>query len=277
MNLEKLTITKIKRGLQSKEYSAVDLAKAYLDRIAKLDEQLDAFITVCGDFALERACWADEQIAKDKDAFKKYPLLGVPYSAKDLFCTKGIKTTAASNVLKDFVPEYSATVIERLENAGAVLLGKNNCDAWAHGSSTENSDFFTTKNPWNTAHLPGGSSGGSAAAVAAGQAPFAVGTETGGSIRQPSAWCGITGLKPTYGAVSRYGVVAMASSLDSPGPMAQTVSDARAVFDVIRGKDPYDATNFSITEPVLSLSKEPVLSLSKDRPAIPKKIKIGLP
>jgi len=243
MNLELLTISQIREDLKAKKYSVVGLTEACLKQIKKLDSKLNAFITVCQKEALKSADWADKQIAKDKDAFRKYPLLGVPYAAKDLFCTKGIRTTAGSRLLEDFVPEYSATVVEKLENAGAVLLGKNNCDAWAHGSSTENSDFFTTKNPWNAKYLPGGSSGGSTAAVKAAQVPFTVGTETGGSIRQPSAWCGVTGLKPTYGAVSRYGVIAMASSLDSPGPMGKTVGDVETVFQLIRGKDVFDATS----------------------------------
>lgn len=250
MKLEGLTIKNILKGLSEKEFSCEDLTCAYLDRIKKLEPNLNAFITVTDRQALAQAQTVDKLIVKEgKRAFEKYPLLGVPYAAKDLFSTKGIETTAGSNILKGYIPEYESTVTQKLKDAGAILLGKTNLDAFAHGSSTENSDFFTTKNPWDLTRLPGGSSGGSAAATAAAEVPFAIGTETGGSIRQPAAWCGVTGIKPTYGKVSRYGVIAMASSLDSPGVMAKTVGDCEAVLKIISGKDSLDATSSATVNP----------------------------
>ena len=176
------------------------------------------------------------------DAFKKYPLLGVVVSHKDLFLTKGIRTTASSNVLKDYVPSYSGTVVKKLEEAGSIIIGKTNCDAWAHGASGENSDFGPTKNPWNKEYVPGGSSSGSVAAVAANFTMFATGTDTGGSIRQPANFSGVVGFKPTYGAVSRYGVIAMASSLDSVGHFTRTVKDSRKIFEITKGEDFKDST-----------------------------------
>jgi aspartyl-tRNA(Asn)/glutamyl-tRNA(Gln) amidotransferase subunit A len=170
------------------------------------------------------------------------PMLGIPFSIKDNFLTEGIHTTASSKVLENFIPPYSATVVERLMSAGIVILGKTNMDAWAHGSSTETSDYGASLNPWDTNKLPGGSSGGAAASLAADECLAAIGSETAGSIRQPSAWCGTVGLKPTYGRVSRYGVVAMGSSLDSPGPITKNVEDAALILDVLAGNDPYDAT-----------------------------------
>lgn len=170
------------------------------------------------------------------------PLLGIPIAVKDNFCTKDIKTTASSNVLKDYVPVYDATVIKKLKEAGAIILGKTNMDAWAHGSSTETSDFFTTHNPWNLERVPGGSSGGSAAAIASDMTIGAIGSETGGSIRQPASWCGVVGLKPTYGRVSRYGLISMASSFDCPGPITKTVEDASLMLEILAGHDENDAT-----------------------------------
>jgi len=174
------------------------------------------------------------------------PASGIPIAIKDNICTKNIKTTAASNVLKDFIPTYSATIIERLEAAGYSVIGKTNLDAFAHGSSTENSDFGVTHNPHDFDCLPGGSSGGSAAAVGAGLVDFALGTETAGSIRQPAAWCGVVGLKPTYGYVSRFGVIAMASSMDCPGPITKTATDAAKILEIISGHDPLDATSLNV-------------------------------
>ena len=239
MKLNELTITEAKAGLKTKKFSSVELTKACLAEIKRVDSKVKAFVTVSEKSALESAKKADKMLSNGDDL----PLLGIPFSIKDNFCTTGIQTTASSNVLKGFIPPYDATDIERLKNAGIVMLGKTNLDAWAHGSSTETSDFGATRNPWNTNHLPGGSSGGSAASVASQETIASIGSETAGSIRQPADWCGIVGLKPTYGRVSRYGVIAMASSLDSPGPITKTVADAARILQVLAGKDEKDATS----------------------------------
>lgn len=222
----------------SKNFSSVEITKACLERTRKAEPKINAFVTVCEDEALEAAKHADKLISQGENR----PLLGVPISVKDNFCTKGIRTTASSKVLDDFIPPYDATVVAHLKEAGAVIVGKTNLDAWAHGSSTETSDYGTTKNPWNIKHLPGGSSGGAAASVAADEVIAAIGSETAGSIRQPADWSGVVGLKPTYGRVSRYGVVAMASSLDCPGPISKVVEDSALILEVLAGQDPYDAT-----------------------------------
>jgi aspartyl-tRNA(Asn)/glutamyl-tRNA(Gln) amidotransferase subunit A len=237
--LNTLSITEAKKGLKEKKFSSVELTKACLDQIRKTDEKLNAFVTVTEDEALKEAEKADNEVAKGSDL----PLLGIPLAIKDNFSTKGVRTTASSKVLDDYIPPFESTVTRKLKEAGMVMLGKTNMDAWAHGSSTETSDYGPSKNPWNTEHLPGGSSGGSAAAVAADQAIAAIGSETAGSIRQPASWCGVVGLKPTYGRVSRYGVVAMGSSLDSPGPITKTVADSALIYQVIAGRDEYDATS----------------------------------
>ena len=215
MDIKTLTVAQAKKDLKAKKYSSVELTKAYLKRIEEIEGKVKAFVTVTADEALKNAKTADEKIAKGEDL----PLLGIPLSIKDNFSTNGIKTTASSKVLDNYIPPFDATVVDRLKNAGMVLLGKTNMDAWAHGSSTETSDYGPSRNPWNTDHLPGGSSGGAAASMAADETLVAIGSETAGSIRQPASWCGVVGLKPTYGRVSRYGVVAMGSSLDSPGPI----------------------------------------------------------
>ncbi len=240
-NLNQLTIKQAKEGLKQKKFSSLDLTKACLDRIKEVDGKINAFVTVTEKEALEAAKKADE-LALQGETLEAKPLLGIPVSIKDNFCTEGIQTTASSKVLEGFIPPYDATVVSRLKNAGVVIVGKTNLDAWAHGSSTETSDFGPTKNPWNIGHLPGGSSGGAAASMAADEAIAAIGSETAGSIRQPADWCGVVGLKPTYGRVSRYGVVAMASSLDSPGPITKSVEDAATILQVLAGKDPLDAT-----------------------------------
>lgn len=245
INLGSLTIAKAKEALKKKEFSSVELTKAYLERIEKLEPKLNAFVTITHDEALKNAKTADEKIAKGEDL----PLLGIPLAIKDNFSTNGIKTTASSKVLDNYIPPFDATVITKLKEAGMVLLGKTNMDAFAHGSSTETSDFGPSKNPWNTAHLPGGSSGGSAVTVAADEALAAIGSETAGSIRQPANWCGVVGFKPTYGRVSRYGVVAMGSSLDSPGPITKTVEDSAIILQVLAGKDPSDATTSPLAVP----------------------------
>ncbi len=238
MDIKKLTISQAKEDLKNKKYSSVELTKAYLERIKQLEPHVKAYMTVTEEEALNNAKEADNKIAAGEDL----PLLGIPLSIKDNFSTKGIRTTASSKVLDNYIPPYDATVVERLKNAGIVLLGKTNMDAWAHGSSTETSDYGASRNPWNTEHLPGGSSGGAAASMAADETLGAIGSETAGSIRQPASWCGVVGLKPTYGRVSRYGVVAMGSSLDSPGPITKTVEDSALILQVLAGQDPHDAT-----------------------------------
>ena len=235
-----LTIKETRKGLLDKKFSAVELVDKYLERIDEF-KGLNAFLTISDEVAYKEAKEVDKLvetgISKDQ-----YPLLGSVIAHKDLFMTKGIRTTASSKVLESFIPEYSATVVERDKKAGAIMIGKTNCDAWAHGASGENSDFGPTLNPWNKEYVPGGSSSGSATAVASGMSLIASGTDTGGSIRQPANFCGVTGLKPTYGAVSRYGVIAMASSLDSIGCFGHTVSDVETIFDVTKGEDGFDST-----------------------------------
>ena len=200
-----LTLKPALEQLNKKEIASVGRTKAYLERIEKVEPKINAFVTVTEKEALKNAEHAD----KTRAAGSSLPLLGIPLSIKDNFSTKGIKTTASSKLLENYIPPYDATVVKKLNEAGMVMLGKTNMDAWAHGSSTETSDYGATRNPWNTDHLPGGSSGGAAASIAADLAIAAIGSETAGSIRQPASWCGVVGLKPTYGRVSRYGVVAM--------------------------------------------------------------------
>ncbi|OFW27442.1 MAG: aspartyl/glutamyl-tRNA amidotransferase subunit A [Acidobacteria bacterium RIFCSPLOWO2_02_FULL_65_29] len=238
------TIHAVRGAIRSGEQSAVDVCEHALGRIAAHDPALHAFNTVTSERALDRA----RAIDRDKARWKDAPLSGVPVAIKDVLCTRGVRTTASSRILDTFVPPFDATSVRRLEEAGAVIVGKTNCDEFAMGSSTENSAFGPTRNPWATDRIPGGSSGGSAVAVAAGLSTFALGSDTGGSIRQPAALCGIVGLKPTYGRVSRYGLLAFGSSLDHVGPLTHTVADAALVLSVIAGVDPADAT--SSPEPV---------------------------
>lgn len=235
------TILELHESLKKKEYSLVEMLDAYFSRI-NANAHLNAFITVTDDYAYKKAKSLQGVIADNPNAFEEFPLLGVTVAMKDMYLTKGIRTTAASKVLENYVPAYSSTVFERLEAAGAILVGKTNCDAWAHGSSGENSDFGPTKNPINREYVPGGSSSGSGAAVAAGLALVSPGTDTCGSIRLPANYCGVVGLKPTYGSVSRYGVIAMASSLDTMGHITNSAEDSQKVFRVTRGVDGRDST-----------------------------------
>lgn len=232
------TIESIAAAVRSNEKSALETVEMSLQAIKSASEY-NALITVCEDEAKTRARIIDEKIAKGEDVGA---LAGVPFIAKDNYLTKGIETTAASNILRGYVPPFSATVISKLEEAGAILVAKANLDAFAHGSSTENSDFGPSKNPYDPTRVPGGSSGGSAVATALGLAPFSLGSDTGGSIRLPASYCGVVGLKPSYGLVSRYGVVAMASSTDSMGPITNTVEDAAYVLDIMAGGDKHDST-----------------------------------
>lgn len=238
MTLSTLTIQDARNKLEKKEISSVELTKACLERIHGTEKTMNALVTVTEKEALHQAKKADKLLQNRADL----PLLGIPFTIKDNFCTKNVKTTASSKVLDNFIPPYNATVVQKLLDAGIVMLGKANMDAWAHGSSTETSDYGPSKNPWNAQYLPGGSSGGTAASVAADQCIAGIGSETAGSIRQPASWCGVVGLKPTYGRVSRYGVIAMGSSLDSPGPITKTVEDAALVLQVLAGHDSFDAT-----------------------------------
>lgn len=239
MDLYKLNLKQAREGLKKKDFSSVELTRSCLERIAKLNPKINAYLTVCDKEAIEAAKRADQLIANNDQSL----LLGVPFSMKDVYSTKGIRTTASSKVLENYTPSYNATAYQKLLDAGAVLLGKTNMDAWGHGASTENSDFGVTKNPWNLDYVAGGSSGGSAAALASDMTIFEIGEDTGGSVRLPSSFCSTVGLKVTYGRVSRYGAIAYASSLDTMGPMGKTVSDVAEVLSVIAGNDPKDATS----------------------------------
>jgi len=238
-NHNRLTIHEAHRLLTTKQLSSVELTKACLERIHRVEPEIHALVTTTDELALKQAQKADELIA----AGDTNPLTGIPVLIKDNICTKGIPTTCSSKMLENFVPPYDATVVERLNNCGAVILGKTNMDEFAMGSSTENSALFTTHNPWDLSRVPGGSSGGSAAAVAAGETIYALGSDTGGSIRQPAGFCSVTGLKPTYSRVSRYGLVAFASSLDQIGPLTQDVTDCALVLNAIADYDSRDSTS----------------------------------
>jgi aspartyl-tRNA(Asn)/glutamyl-tRNA(Gln) amidotransferase subunit A len=263
VDLYNLTITEAHRLLEHKEITSRELTQAVLDRIAAVEGRIDAFLTVTADRALEQAEAADRAIGSGDCR----PLTGIPLAVKDVLCTRGTRTTCGSKILGGFVPPYDATVIARLKQEGAVIVGKLNMDEFAMGSSTENSGFKITRNPWDTTRIPGGSSGGSAAAVAAGMCLGALGSDTGGSIRQPASHCGVVGIKPTYGRVSRYGLVAFASSLDQVGPLAGSVADAALLTSGIAGYDAADSTSVPLAVPDYSAA------LNNDV----KGLKIGIP
>lgn len=244
-SLSSLTLTHMKAGLERGDFTSRELVQAALDEVARLDPSLHAFLHVDGDRTLAEAANADQSLTANRQPLtaNRQPLLGIPLAIKDVLTVEGMPCTAGSKILEGFVPPYTATSVKKLQEAGAIVIGKTNTDEFAMGSSTENSAYGRTMNPWDTARVPGGSSGGSAAAVAARIVPAALGTDTGGSVRQPASFCGITGLKTTYGRVSRYGLIAFGSSLDTVGVLTQTAEDAALILSVMAGRDPLDATS----------------------------------
>ena len=244
-SLSNLTIHQARALLDKREISSVDLVESALDRVAQVEDKVKAFVTVTPELAIEQAKRADERIAKGDAS----PLTGIPMQLKDNMTTRGVVTTCSSKILENFIPPYDATVTKRLYEQSAVLVGKGNLDEFAMGSSTENSAFFPTRNPWNLNRVPGGSSGGPAAAVASSECIYSLGSDTGGSIRQPASLCGVVGLKPTYGLVSRYGLVAFASSLDQIGPITKDVTDCAIVMNAVAGHDPNDSTSLNVEIP----------------------------
>ncbi|TCO76242.1 Asp-tRNA(Asn)/Glu-tRNA(Gln) amidotransferase subunit GatA [Chromatocurvus halotolerans] len=259
-----MTVAQLIQALRDREFSSVELTRSYLDRIAQRDGELNSYISVAPETALAEAEAADRLLAGDSAP----PLAGIPIAHKDIFCTRGLRTSCASRMLDNFVPPYDATVVERLRHAGCVTLGKTNMDEFAMGSSSESSYYGACRNPWDSRCVPGGSSGGSAAAVAADLAAAATGTDTGGSIRQPAALCGITGIKPTYGRVSRLGMIAFASSLDQGGPMARTAEDCAILLGAMAGHDARDST--SMDRPVPDYRAALSLSLQGLRIGLPR-------
>jgi aspartyl-tRNA(Asn)/glutamyl-tRNA(Gln) amidotransferase subunit A len=245
-DLSTLTCTQLHQQIVNKQLSVMELVEHFLQRVAQYDAQLNSYITVTEDLARQQAIAIDNKIRSGE---LSHPLAGVPYTLKDLFCTKGILTTCGSKMLSNFVSPYNATVYDKLNHAGAVLLGKVNMDEFAMGSSNENSYYGAVKNPWDLSRVPGGSSGGSAAAVAAGLAPYSLGSDTGGSVRQPASYCGISSIKPTYGRVSRYGMTAFASSLDQCGPMARSAEDLALILQTVSGFDGKDSTSAKVPVP----------------------------
>lgn len=245
MELTQLTLTELRHALRQGQTTSTAVTQAMLDRIVAVDNEVNSYLTLSDELALEQAAEADRRQAQGQDT----PLLGVPVAVKDIICTEGVPTTAGSKILEGFIPPYDAFVVQKLKEAGAVILGKTNTDEFAMGSSTENSAYFTTRNPWDVSRVPGGSSGGSAAAVAASMAFAALGTDTGGSVRQPASFCNVVGLRPTYGRISRWGVIAFASSLDQVGTFGRTVADCAALFQVVAGYDPRDSTSLNVPVP----------------------------
>ncbi|MEG6523577.1 Asp-tRNA(Asn)/Glu-tRNA(Gln) amidotransferase subunit GatA [Desulfotomaculum sp. 1211_IL3151] len=246
MQLNRLSVHDLSELIKKNEVSSEEITKSHLERIRQVEEGIKAFVTVTEEEALAQARAVDERRAKGEELS---PLAGIPMAIKDNICTKGVKTTCASKMLNNFIPPYDATVVEKLKSTGAVLMGKCNMDEFAMGSSTENSVFYSTKNPFNAEAVPGGSSGGSAAAVAAGEAAFALGSDTGGAVRQPAAFCGVIGLKPTYGYISRSGLISYASSLDQIGPLTRDMTDLALILNVICGHDSKDSTSVAVDAP----------------------------
>jgi len=265
LNIEKMTARSIRRGIMEKQFTAKEVITSFFEKIHEKDPAINGFLTLCREEALVQAEHIDEKV---KNGEQIGSLGGVPIAIKDNMCTDGIKTTCASKILYDFIPPYDATVIKKLKDADAVIIGKTNMDEFAMGSSTENSAFKKTKNPWDLERVPGGSSGGSAAVVSAGMAPVALGSDTGGSIRQPAAFCGVVGLKPTYGLVSRFGLIAFGSSLDQIGPLSRNVKDSALVLEAIQGEDKLDSTSVKH-----SITKDYISSIEKGV----KGMRIGVP
>ena len=269
-DLTLLTLSKVMEGLRSAKFSSTELLEAYFSRIEQYEPLLHTFLYLDRKKTFAQAAKADRELSSwRKDPIESLPpLTGIPLAIKDVLCVEGMPCTCGSRILEGFTPAYDATVVQRLKSAGAIVMGKTNTDEFAMGSSTENSAYGPTRNPWNTTHVPGGSSGGSAAAIAARLAPIALGTDTGGSVRQPAAFCGVTGLKPTYGRVSRYGLVAYGSSLDVVGAIGKCAADVAFLFDLFAGVDEMDATTIQLPEPSLPLAED--WNLAKLRIGVPK-------